>query len=68
MLSPNQLERATPGYRRGYNDATSGRPPVGPSDFRGVWEAKDYTDGFKAGANDMLPFRRAHFDCLPEGV
>jgi hypothetical protein len=50
MLSPSQLERATPGYRRGYNDATYNRAKA--TNFNGPWEAKDYEDGYNAALND----------------
>jgi hypothetical protein len=47
MMTPNMLERATPGYRRGYNDAINYREPA--TLFNGPWEKQDYCDGYRAG-------------------
>lgn len=50
MLTPNDLERATPGFRRGYRDACDDRHdnPYPP----GSWAADDWQEGYKAGLND----------------
>jgi hypothetical protein len=50
MLTPQALERATPGFRRGYNDARNGRPRAAIDG--GVWEACDYAEGYAAAEKE----------------
>lgn len=61
MMTPRQLERATPGYRSGYNDAARDMPndPThGNAHGVSVWWRQDYADGYKAGLNDKAWSRR----------
>ena len=61
MMTPNQLERATPGYRSGYTDAVRDKPndPThgGRHAATGWWKL-DYADGYKAGLTDMRRMQR----------
>jgi hypothetical protein len=59
MLSANTLERVSHSYRRGYHDGYFGREPKNdpvPHTDSGVplkpFSDFDYSEGFKAGAND----------------
>lgn len=61
MMTPGQLERATPGYRSGYNDAARDMPndPThGGKHGVDVWWKKDYADGYAAGIVDRNYSRR----------
>lgn len=59
MLSPATLERVSHSYRRGYYDGAASRPnandPV-PTTDNGIplkpFSDYDYSEGYKAGAND----------------
>lgn len=55
MLTPNALERATPGFRRGYNDAANGRgvQHTAEEGLPGTFAHTDYMDGYAAAENDM---------------
>lgn len=57
-MSPELLERATPGFRRGYLDAREGRPI--PAEYQpGTFFAYDYDEGRDAyGAEIMADERR----------
>ena len=46
MMSSQLLERASPAFRRGYNDACKGAERV-PS-TRGTFYTTDYNDGYEA--------------------
>ena len=49
------LERATPGFRRGYNDGIHNRKPVYVVDSgpHGDFYTNDYVEGFAAARNDQ---------------
>lgn len=51
MLTPNQLERATSQYRKGYMDAVYGKPKAN-SHAPGTFGFRDYEDGYEAGRCD----------------
>jgi hypothetical protein len=46
------LERASSGYRRGYNDAARGKVAVDEKTLSYPWEVFDYREGYRAAAND----------------
>lgn len=48
MLTPAQLERATPAFRRGYNDAINDRPR-NPQAAPGTFALCDYVEGYLVG-------------------
>jgi hypothetical protein len=50
MLTPQALERCTPGYRRGYRDGYADNLDCPYPD--GSWAAGDWSEGFEAGRND----------------
>lgn len=58
MLSPATLNRVSHSYRRGYYDGYEGRESANNPvpDYQGVplkpFSDHDYSEGFKAGAND----------------
>lgn len=60
MLSANALERASPGYRRGYVDAARGREVqyTAEEGLPGTFAHTDYMDGYEAAKNDMKWSRR----------
>lgn len=57
MLTPQALERATPGFRRGYNDARCGRARAAIT--TGIWEAGDYAEGYSAAEKEISHERAA---------
>ena len=60
MMTPQQLNRATPGFRSGYSDATRNMPcdpSHGGAHACGIWWSQDYHDGYKAGLIAMRRFR-----------
>lgn len=52
MMTPNQLERATQAYRRGYRDAIDGKPAISGC-VTGTFGYRDYHDGHEAGRVDL---------------
>ncbi len=54
MLSPATLERVSHSYRKGYRDGWEGRnrDQNKPIDFVKPFANYDYSEGYKAGAND----------------
>ena len=51
MLTPNQLERASEQYRRGYTHAVKGQLKTNDNS-PGSFGRADYDEGYKAGLND----------------
>lgn len=60
MLSPSTLERVSVSYRRGYYDGYDGKTVNAPQDFNSFagkpFASFDYSEGYKAGANDKKWF------------
>lgn len=55
MLTPSALEKASVGFRSGYNDAQRempNDPTHGGKHSTTIWWEQDYEDGYKAGLND----------------
>jgi hypothetical protein len=57
MMSPSLLERATPAFRRGYNDCLYNRSKLTKSDLAycvaGTFLHRDYSDGWDARMNEV---------------
>jgi hypothetical protein len=60
MLTPNQLERASSAFRRGYNDRVRGKEVQLTADecLPGTFNHTDYMDGYEAAGIDLRPLRR----------
>ena len=52
MMTPNMLERASAGFRRGYNDSRSNRLSMLPTMTLGTFAHADYKDGWDAAKID----------------
>ena len=52
MLSPNDLERGSQAYQKGYRDGYNGNPASEGLALLGTFVAHDYAEGYKAGGND----------------
>jgi hypothetical protein len=52
MLTPNQLNRTSAAYRRGYREGIEGKP-FEPQGDKGTFVFEDYRDGYLAGRDEM---------------